>query len=206
MIKKLFSLTAALIIATSFCTAESLEAHVLRLNQRNGSMIADYTETKVMPKLKKKTVKKGTLHFKNEGQRLIMRYADPKGDYTLIKDGVMTVKKGTETQKFKGSNKDSQMTLLKNSLLNALQGNVEAIAKDNKASIQGTESAVRYKFVITRKIEQKQGVNSLTLLYDKATGALISLKLEQANGNYTIYETVEPDVKTVFDDSVFEIK
>ena len=83
---------------------------------------------------------------------------------------------------------------------------MEAIAKDNKASIQATESAVRYKFVITRKIEQKQGINTLTLLYDKATGALLSLKLEEANGNYTIYETVEPDVKTVFDDSVFEIE
>ena len=204
--KKLVSLIAAVLIATSFCAAESLEAHVLRLNSRNGSMIADFTEKKVMPKIKKQTEKKGTLHFKNEGQRLIMRYADPKGDYTMIKDGVMTVKKGSETQKFKGSNKDSRMTMLKNSLLNALQGNVEAIAKDNKASIQATESAVRYKFVITRKIEQKQGINTLTLLYDKATGALLSLKLEEANGNYTIYETVEPDVKTVFDDSVFEIE
>ena len=146
------------------------------------------------------------MHFKNEGERLIMRYSDPKGDYVLISDGVMTVKKGSETQKFKGSQKDSKMTVLKNTLIHALQGDVEAIGKDNKASIQAVESAVRYKFVITRKIEQKHGVNSLTLLYDKASGALLSLKMEEANGNYTIYETTAPDVKTVFDDSVFEVE
>ena len=185
-------------------SADELAKRIFLINQHNGSISAEFTETKVMPRMKKETVKKGMLYFKSETEKLMMRYTDPAGDYTLIKDGIMYVRKGDKQQKFSGSNQESRMTVFKSSLIHAMQGNVSEVAKENKATIQSDESNTRYRFILTRKNEQKQGINSLTLLYDKATGALIMLKIEEANGNYTTYETTEPDVKTVLDDKVFE--
>ena len=168
-------------------------------------MTAQFSETKVLPRMKKTTTKKGTLYFKTDSESLLMRYSDPAGDYTLIKDGVMYIKKGDKQQKFSGNNQAGKMAVLKSSLLNAFVGDIEAIAKDNKATVKAEESNTRYRFVITRKNEQKQGINQLTLLYDKATGALLMLKIEEANGNYTTYETTDPDVKTILSDDIFEL-
>lgn len=188
-----------------FVSADTLEQRIHRIAQRNGAMTAQFSETKVLPRMKKTTTKKGTLYFKTDSESLLMRYSDPVGDYTLIKDGVMYIKKGDKQQKFSGNNQAGKMAVLKSSLLNAFVGDIEAIAKDNKATVKAEESNTRYRFVITRKNEQKQGINQLTLLYDKATGALLMLKIEEANGNYTTYETTDPDVKTILSDDIFEL-
>ena len=202
--KVIFCFVASLCLVSNI-SAETLEERIHHIAQRNGGMTAQFTETKVMPKMKKNITKKGTLYFKTDNSNLLMQYSDPEGDYTLIKDGVMYVKKGDKQQKFTGNNEASKMAVLKSSLINAFVGDIEAIAKDNKAAVKAEESTTRYRFVITRKIEQKQGINSLTLLYDKATGALLMLKIEEANGNYTTYETTEPDVKTVLTDDIFKL-
>ena len=179
---------------------------IANLNKSITTLTADFEETKVMPRLKKQTTRKGTLYFKSQNESLLMDYSEPEGDYSLIKDGVMYVRKGDKQQKFAQQNKESKMNILKHSLLNALNGKVEAIAQDNNATIDAKEQGKNYLLTLTRQTDQKQGIQQLVLIYDKKTGALQELKIVEGNGNYTTYQTTNAKLNDIISDDMFNIK
>ena len=156
-----------------------------------------------MPKLKKEIKKEGKLYFKYP-DCLAMRYTEPDGDYSVIKDGgKFYIKRGQKVSKLNLKDPDSQFSHLRNTLLFSLRGDVQAVAKENDARLKAEESSTRFLFTIEKKHTPKIGVCTLRLIYDKVSGALLLLKLEEVNGNYTSYETQDPVPRQLIPDEVW---
>lgn len=202
--KRLTIALCSLLALAGLVQAQNVEGRLLTLNGKHATLVASFTETEVMPRLKKEHVKQGMLYFESP-ESLSMRYTDPEGDITLIKDGKFIVRRSGKVQKFALKSEESPMRLLRNTLIYSLQGDVRKVAEENKAKLVCKESTTRFIITLERKQPQKTGVNSLQLIYDKITGALLSLRMEKANGNYTLYETHDGVQGQVISDEVWLI-
>ena len=187
-------LTICLTAACLTAGAQTIEQTLLSMHKEKETFVAPFIETTVMPKMKKETVKKGTMYFAAP-DALLMKYSDPAGDYSLIKDGKFNVKRKANVQSVPMNPKNmSQLYTLRETLLGSLTGDLKRVAEENEAEVSCKEAAGKYHCTLTKKQPKAAGVNTLELIYDKRTGALLSLKLIQANGNYTVYDT--PDIKS----------
>ena len=204
--KKYILTTLSLFFLIGSVSAQQIEKRLLALNERTETLVAPFTEVKVMPKLKKEIRKEGNLYFQYPNA-LSMRYTNPEGDYSVIKDGgKFYTKRGQKKMKLNLKDPDSQFSHLRNTLIFSLSGDVEAVAKENDAKIKAQESATRFLFTIEKKHTPKVGVCRLQLVYDKVTGALLLLKMEEVNGNYTSYETIDPVTKKLIPQEVWEVE
>lgn len=202
--KRLFVAVSSLFCLVAVLKAQNIEGRLLTLNQKHATLVAVFTETEVMPRLKKELTKKGMFYFASP-ESLVMRYTDPEGDLMLVKDGKFIVRRSGKVQKYAVKSDDSPMRLLRNTLIYSLQGDVRRVAEENRAKLTCKESSTRFVITVERKQPQKTGVNSLQLVYDKITGALLSLRMDKANGNYTLYEAHEGVQGQVIPDDVWVI-
>ena len=185
--------------------AQNIEQNILKLHKPQETYIAEFTEKIVMPKMKKETVKRGTMYFAAP-DALLMKYSDPEGDYSLIKDGKFTASRQGKVQNFPMNPKNkSQMYVLRETLLGSMTGDLQRVAKENEAEIACKEEGGKYICVLTKIKPKPAGVNTLELTYDKQTGALLLLKLIQANGNFTSYETSKARQGQKIEDSVWKM-
>ena len=192
-----------LILSAVCLSAQNIETKILNLNKSQTTYTASFTEKIVMPKMKKETVKRGTMYYSSP-ESLLMLYSDPEGDYSLIKDGKFTAARKGHVQNFPMNEKNkSQMYILRETLLGSMAGDLQRVAKENDADIQCEEKAGRYICTLTKQQAKAVGVNRLELQYDSKTGALLSLCLIQHNGNYTIYETTDIHQNQKNDDKVW---
>lgn len=162
----------------------NIQLSVLCAQNTQTTYYAPFSETKVFPKLKKETVKQGTLAW-TPNENLRMDYSNPEGDYTLIEPGSFIVCHGGKVQKLPVS-PSSKTGLLRQVLLYAFQGNVNAIAELTQTKVSCDESGARKVCTLTAD-EVKQGYKSLVLEYDKKDGNLYLLTMTEANGNYTTW-------------------
>ncbi len=185
--KYLYALFTALLCG-SMLHAQDIEERLLLLNQKHTTQVAPFTEKKAFPRMKKEIKKEGQLYFAYPNA-LSMQYTTPAGDRTLIKDGNFSVRRNGKVQNFSMKNTNSAMYLLRNILLHSFCGDVKSIAQECNATIESSENDTHYSFTITKNDKPKVGVCVIRLVYNKNNGAIISLCLEEVNGNYTLYQT-----------------
>lgn len=185
MKRSLLIIFAGLLSLASF--AASIPEIIAGKHTAGETFTAKFTETKTMPKLKKETVKAGTLTFKAP-ENLRLDYSDPAGDYTLIEKGVFETKRGNSVQKLPIKNPEHKMSVLRATLLLAMQGKVEEVAKENDATVSYKESSTEYTCTLTPNKGSKAMAAEVVLVYEKKSGRLISLTFTESNGNYTTYK------------------
>ena len=186
------------------CNAGNIEQTLLTLNQARTSYVADFTERIVMPKVHKEIVKKGRMYYCSN-ESLLMQYTDPQGDYSLIRNGKFSAsRKGHTTDFAMNEERPSQMYILRETLLGSLSGNLQRVAKRNNAGISCSETADTYVCTLKKESAKALDVNALELIYDKPTGLLLSLKLIQQNGNYTVYEVSNGEADVAVPDAVWQ--
>lgn len=181
--KKHFVICTLLLAITTLAGAQGIDAKILKLQKSTYS--SPFTETKVMPKLKKETVKTGTLVW-TAPANLRMDYSDPEGDYTLIEDENFSLSVKGMVQKLPAKDANSKTGLLRLTLINAFQGNVAEIATLTNAQPTYSDKGGRYVCELVAE-RPKHGVKSLTLEYDKKNGHLLLLTITENNGNYTTW-------------------
>lgn len=183
--KKLSILLGVMLISV-MGIAQDIPAAILKLHKAGEKVECSFQEAEVMPKLKKETKKAGKLVFEAP-ETLKMTYTDPEGDYKHIGPNEFTICQAGKVQKLPIKNAESRIAILRKTLLLAMAGKVQEVADLNKAAIACVEKGGQYICTLTN--QAKAGVNLLELIYDKKSGALISLRLQEANGNYTVYST-----------------
>lgn len=196
----------ALLTLSATLQAQNIEKRILRLNEHDATVVAQFTETHVHAKKKQTTKKEGDLYFKNP-DALALRYTTPQGDYSIIREDKFLVKQGAKKQGFVMNPKNpSKMFVLRNTLLYALAGNVEAAAKANNAKVKCEESATRFVCKLTVKGNPTQGVTALQLVYEKVEGHLLILRIDEANGNRTTYELSNAVERQTIPEEVWSIE
>lgn len=181
--KRLFTIALVMVGLLAGMSAQTAQK-ILNL-QKSSTYTSTFVETKVMPKLKKETQKTGSLTW-TAPESLRLTYTDPAGDYTEISAGVFNVCQGGKVQKLPIKDNNGKVAMLRQTLLLAFRGDVEALAKLNGATVEYDEKGVNYTCTLT-SAQPKHGVKELKLLYDKKTGHLVSLTITETNGNYTTW-------------------
>ncbi len=202
--KHLYTLFTAL-LCCSMLQAQDIETQLLMLNKKHTTQVAPFTEKKVFPRMKKEIKKEGQLYFAYP-DALSMQYTTPEGDRTLIKDGNFSVRRSGKVQSFSMKNTNSAMYLLRNILLHSFCGDVKSIAQECNATVESTENDTQFSFTILKNDKPKVGVCIIRLVYNKNNGAIISLCLEEINGNYTLYETNHTAFEQTIPNSVWTIE
>ena len=145
-----------------------------------------FTETKVMPKMNKTTVRKGTMRY-DAPDNLTMDYSQPAGDYTHITSTTFDVCKSGKVQHFPVSNPKQRMTVFRATLLYCLGGEVANAAKLNNATMDESSTPAARICTLTVEKAAPRDIAKMQLEYDLRTGALLSLTITEGNGNYTTY-------------------
>ena len=142
-----------------------------------------FTQTKTIKASGKKIVSEGTYSFKAPDQ-LVMQYTKPDGDFFIIDGPIIRLDlRGTAAELDTTNNPLARAQ--RNTLLNSLTGNYQAIATDMDASISETEKGGVKTVTITANKKAAKGYSKLILTYKG--GSLKNMVLEEFNGISTEY-------------------
>ena len=183
--KRIVLIFSCALLALSASFAQGIDAKILKLQQ--ATYTAPFTEVKVMPKLKKETVREGNLEWKSPDY-LRMDFTEPAGDYNLIEGLSFTVCNKGMIQKLPAKDTNSKTGVLRETLVLAFQGKVAEIAELNNTDATYSDKGGRYVCELVAE-QPKHGVKALTLEYDKKNGHLLLLTITETNGNYTTWKT-----------------
>ena len=195
-------LTAIILFATfvsAFAQKDAAIDKILKANEKYQTISCDFKQTKTMAMVDKKIESEGVLYF-NRADKLKMDYTNPKGNLLLISgESLLLIQNGRKNDF--NTKQNAQMRNLKNTLLLSIAGDVAAVAKENGAEIEFTETADYYTFVLTRTDKHvKSRMSKLELSYSKTDCSLCVMKMEEPNGNNTVYntpvKTFNPEIPT----------
>jgi len=182
----------SILMATSFGFVNAQQDvaidKILKTNEQYKTISCNFKQTKNMAMVDQKIESEGTLYF-NRADKLKMDYNNPQGNLLLINGESLLMIQGKHRNDF-NTKQNAQMRNLKNTLLLSIAGDVKAVAAENGAEIKYSESDEYYIFVITKTNKQiKSRMTCLELKYSKKDCSLCVMKMEEPNGNYTIYDT-----------------
>lgn len=183
-------LSLCLFLTSTCLWAQSpIPASIAKLHQQGETIVGQFTQVDAQPKLKKETTRQGTYYFMAP-DNLRLDYTDGTDDYTLMRADAFIVNRKGKVQKLPIKNAEGKMAIFRQTLLYALSGQVEALVSLNKATATYTEKGGKY--ICELKKDVKTGIKALTLTYDTKTGVLLSIRVDEANSNYTTYSTASP--------------
>lgn len=184
-------LTVIILLATfGFANAQKDAAidKILKTNEKYQTISCDFKQTKTMAMVDQKIESEGTLYFVR-ADKLKMDYSSSKGNLLLISgESLLMIQNGRKNDF--NTKQNAQMRNLKNTLLLSIAGDVAAVATENGATVEFAETADYYTFVLTRTDKSvKSRMSKLELSYSKTDCSLCVMKMEEPNGNYTVYDT-----------------
>lgn len=204
------SIFAALVFVFSFSALLAQNAEQERIikkiadaNARYGTVECAFTQVKHMMGVKNDLNSSGTLYFKRSANQLNMKYDKPAGNQLLVDGDKLVLAKGSKKTVY-STKTDARMKNLKNTLVTAISGDVHGAAKENNASITYGESDSYYTFELNKGKGAKNGIIALILYYSKKDSSLCLMKMEEGNGNYTLYKTPAKEFNKVLPAGIFE--
>ena len=194
----LFTLTAVVLTtigALAQYTPECKAAidKIAAANAKYTTVTCPFTQTKHMVMMENELVSKGNLTY-NRPDGLKMEYTSPAGDLLQIEGDNIVMVRGKKSTKI-STKADSRMANLKNTLLMSIGGDVDGVAKENSAEVKFLDTPKYYVFMISKGKGAKSQYIKLELSYSKKDFTLCLMKMDEANGNFTVYETLAKDLK-----------
>jgi outer membrane lipoprotein-sorting protein len=186
------------------CVAANAQENTVieKIKQANAkcvSITSDFTQTKHLSFMNEDIISNGKFYF-SKPNRLSMKYEQPAGDLMLINnDQLVMIAAGKYS---KASTKSSaKARTLRNILSSCLLGDVSLI---DDATVSSDETAENY--VVTAELSKKRknrNVSKVVLHYDKSDLTLSVLRMEEADGSYTVYKLINKVLNQTVSDSVF---
>lgn len=162
-------------------------------NAKFTTVTCQFTQTKHLVMMENELVNRGNLTY-NRPNALKMEYTSPAGDLLEVDgDNIIMVRGKKRTQI--STKADSRMANLKNTLLMSIGGDIEGVAKENSAEVKFLDTPKYYVFMISKGKGAKSQYVKLELSYSKKDLTLCIMKMEEANGNFTVYETLDKNIK-----------
>lgn len=186
---KKYLFTAFLVIITCSATvaqnAEVVMAKVKQVNNAINSIESPFSQKKTMKMINRSVESEGSLYY-DKDYYLDMSYTKPAGHIILIDGAKFIVKKGSAVNRF-NTDKNADMRLLRNALINSFAGNVEEIAKENGVKPEYTQKDGCHVFSIVNNNEKKRMYNGFIIFYDSQSYRMKKITILESNGNYTDY-------------------
>ena len=173
-------------------SGQKVVQRIQHLGEDNARMTGSFVESHIYPKQKKKTPEyyEGTFVFVAPDS-LALNYTKPEGDYMWMNEKQLVIRHRGENQKFAVKSTTSQKGMLKRAWQMACTGEIEKLAKELEMKITPSENQVRMIVKLEKKHMPDSGICTITIMYGKIKGEMLYLKLEEVNGNYTLWEMSE---------------
>ncbi|MDR2027722.1 MAG: outer membrane lipoprotein carrier protein LolA [Prevotellaceae bacterium] len=180
-------------------SAGSIIEKIRQANVNCTSITSDFTQIKHLSFMNEDVISSGKFFYR-KSDRLLMQYGQPAGDLMLInKDHLVMITNGKYS---KASAKiSSRARTMKNILSSCLQGDASLI---DGVTLTSEETADSYVVTAKLKKKTKSGVNKVVLNYDKSDMTLSVLRMEEADGSYTVYTLVNKVLNQPIGDGVFK--
>ncbi len=189
MKKFILSLVALMVSIGIYAQTTQQQAieKIASANAKYTSVTCPFTKTAHMAMMEKALVSKGKLTF-SRPDKLKMEYSEPAGNLLDINGDSFVMVNGKRKMNLNTRN-DNRYANLKNTLLLSVGGDVQGVANENNAEIKYLETPKYYVFILTKGKGAKSQYVKLELSYSKKDFSLCVMKMEEANGNYTVYDT-----------------
>lgn len=177
-----------LMFGTTITNAQNKDAVIAKIKSINNaitSIQSKFSQVKTLKMANRKIESEGELYYGKE-YYLDMFYNTPKDNVILIDGSRFILKKGSATNKF-NTDKNADMRLLRNALINSFAGNIASIAAENDAEIEYEEKDNCHVFSIINSKNKKRMYNGFVIYYDVKTFLMKKITILESNGNFTDY-------------------
>lgn len=154
-------------------------------NNAIASIESNFSQRKTTKLFNRITDYAGKLVFDNN-LHLDMDYSDPKGKRITIDGNKFTMKNSLFSKTF-DTDKNRNMRILRNTLLNSFAGNIEAIAHETDSNIEYNRTADDHVFKIFTTKEDKPYYCGFIVYYNVKTLRMSKITIVESSGNYTDY-------------------
>lgn len=153
-------------------------------NRNVSTLQAPFVQVKTLAS--KKTVQmSGTLYYTRMNQ-MAMLYSQPDGNRFIINNGRMLIASGGQNKTYTLSSTPSMQSLA-DYLLCALAGKVRDIAQKNNVEMDVQTLPDNYTITLKAKTKQAKGYARITLVYDRKSGLLQRMEMEEFNHTLNVY-------------------
>lgn len=179
------TLLCALFATPAFTQTDVLIAKIKQANGTVKTIESDFEQTKTL-KMMNRTVKSEGRLFYDRDFYLNMIYPSQGKNQILIDGSRFIVVKGAKTNRF-NTDKNTDMRLFRNALINSFVGNIQDIADENGAEVEYSKDSENHIFSIVNKTDKKRLYNGFVIYYDIKTLRMKQITILEAIGNYTDY-------------------
>ncbi|MDR1591980.1 MAG: outer membrane lipoprotein carrier protein LolA [Prevotellaceae bacterium] len=204
MNKIVVSLSLMMIALSLNAQNSALIEKIKATNASRKTLTATFTQTKVMAMMDAKLQSGGQLYFKAD-DKLAMFYTKPNTDFMVINGANFVMNSGGKRNVVNTEN-NPQSRMLKNTLLLCLKCDIQAVATETAATISSSETSQSHVFTLVSSKNNQIGYNKVTLTISKQDFSLQELRLDETNGNYTVYTLSERQYNNAIDASKFAVK
>jgi outer membrane lipoprotein-sorting protein len=191
---------ATAVSAQTFSEADKATATKIQNGNKDyNTIVSSFKQTKFISMLGEDIVSAGTLYY-NKPEQLSMKYTDPAGDLMLI-NGEQCVMTAAGKERKTTVKASAKIRGMKNILSASLKGNLHEMEAEK---ITMTETPQFY--IVTAMVDgklNKSGISKVIVNYDKKNFVISSLRTEEADGSYTLYELNNPKVNAVIESGIF---
>lgn len=178
---------AVLCLTGSAVMAQKAEVllQVKAVNNAIESLESDFSQRKTTKLFNRTTDYMGRLVFDNR-LHLDMDYSDPKGKRITIDGNKFTMKNSLFSKTF-DTDRNLNMRMLRNTLLNSFAGNIETIARETESDIEYSKTADSHVFRLFTTKTDKPYYCGFIVYYDVDTFRMTQITIVESSGNYTDY-------------------
>lgn len=183
--------------------SDAILQQIEKSNALYSTIEADFIQTKTLAANGKETKSSGKLYLSGNNQ-MAMHYEAPSTDLLIINGDEFFMERGKKKNRF-NTEKNKTMRNLRNTLLLCLHGKPAQLAEENEATIDLKNMSAGYSVTLTTQKKSPRGYKQIVLDYDKRTYLLTKMKMEEWNGNTTLYEMNNPQTNRSIDEKHYEI-
>ncbi len=172
-------------------------------NAKISSITSHFTQVQTLAAKKKTVTSEGTLYLQ-DSDKMAMDYNEPSTDQLII-NGKNFYMSRNNRNKLYNTEKNATMGKLSQTLLFCLHGNPQALIPITEGTLSTASTTKTYVVTLTTEKKQPRGYAKIVLTYDIATKLLISMQMDEFNGNSTTYTMSDVKTNTAIPTEVFTV-
>lgn len=203
MKKTLFTLACIVLTGCVVSAQNNILEIVETGNAKWQTLSGAFQKTEYLMIANKTVSSNGELLFQND-DKMAMHYMRPSNNKLIINGDNFYIVNGHKKNCF-DTKKNIPMCRLRNTLIMCLKGRIKQLSKEQNTDVAVEETAKYYVVTLTAKKKSTRGYSKIVLNYSKKNKSLAMMRMEEFNGNYTIYEMSNVQFNAHLDIAKFKI-